>query len=61
MEVAMTKNVKPKPSLAETKGEIADAELDKVSGGGKTKTTSRTPSVSEIVVTKVIDASSPLL
>jgi type VI protein secretion system component Hcp len=57
----MTKNVNPTPSLAGTKGEVTDAELDKVSGGGKTKTTSSRASVSEIVVTKVIDASSPLL
>ena len=61
MEVTVTKNVNRTPSLAGTKGEIADAELDKVFGGDKTKTTKITsgrPSVSEIVFTKVVDVSS---
>jgi len=57
----MTKNVNRMPSLTGTKGEIADTELDKVSGGDKTKTTSSPPSVAEITVTKVLDVSSTKL
>jgi hypothetical protein len=61
MEIAMTKHVNRTPSLAGTQGEIADAELDKVSGGDKTKTRSSSPSVSEIVVTKLTDVASAKL
>ena len=57
----MTPNVNPTPSLAGIQDEIADADLDKVSGGDKAKTAPSHPSVSEIVVTKVQDCASAAL
>ncbi len=54
----MTKNVNPTPSLAGIQDEIADADLDKVSGGDKAKTAPSHPSVSEIVITKSTDIAS---
>ena len=58
----MTMNASRTPSLTEIKDEIADAGLEKVSGGDKTTTTSSSvPSISEIVVTKRIDKVSTVL
>jgi type VI protein secretion system component Hcp len=51
------KNPSPAPSVIKTKDEIADAELDKGTGG--TKAGSGKVTVHDITVTKWVDASSP--
>jgi hypothetical protein len=57
-EAKMTaKNPSRAPSVIKTKGEIADAELDKATGG--TKAVSGKVTVHEITVTKRLDTSSP--
>jgi hypothetical protein len=51
------KNRSPAPSVIKTKDEIADAELDKATGG--TKADSGKVTVHEIAVVKRVGASSP--
>jgi hypothetical protein len=59
-ETKMTaKNPSPAPSVIKTKDEIADAELDKATGG--TKVDSGKVTVHDITITKRVDVSSPKL
>ena len=51
------KKPSPAPSVIKAKGEIADAELDKATGG--TKATSGKVTVHDISVSKRMDSSSP--
>jgi type VI protein secretion system component Hcp len=52
-----SKNPSSAPSVMKTKDEIADAELDKATGG--TKAGSGKVTVHDISVTKRVDSSSP--